>query len=436
MFRRWSLRALTLLALLMALDQAQSLAGRFASARRLVNVWRLAPQAVGATYQGLVKAMRRASPRLLRAIGAHLRQQIPVVAGQHWQVGPWVLIGADGSKFNLPRTQGLVHAFGASGKRGGGPQAYLTTLLHLSTGLPWDAWIGRGRASERAHVRRRLARLPAATLLVADAGFVGYALWAQLQQQGLHFLIRVGANVRLLVRLGYGVRAFDDLVYLWPDQDRKAGRPPLVLRRIRLHDGRKEVCLVTNVLDPQQLDATQASRCYRLRWGIELWYRQLKQTAARRQLASHAPEQATLELAWLVVAMAVLGLMGVRDAIRRGHDPLALSPAAILGVLRVLSVRPELRGGLRTLRRSLARCVKDRYVRKAAKVRVRWAVKKREHPAGVPRITDATPTQVAAAASVLSLTLLYNGRSWRRWCRRPWSRRTGSARHCSGPGSP
>jgi hypothetical protein len=325
---------------------------------------------------------------------------MPAIAGRHWELGGWVVMGADGSKFNLPRTQDLLAAFGSAGKRGSSPQAYLTTILHLTTGLPWDARIGRGKASERRHLLRMLCCLPANVLLVADAGFVGYPLWSLLQQRGLHFLIRVGANVRLLLRLGYAARQYDALVYLWPDKQRKAGRPPLVLRLIRLHDGRKEVCLITNVLDQSRLSDHLPSQCYRLRWGIELWYRRLKQTAARRQLASRAPVQATLELAWLVVAMAILGLLGVQDAVRRGGDPLALSPAGVLGVLRELSTRPELRGGIRTLRRKLGPCVKDGYVRKAPKCRVRWAAKKRERPPGAPKITDATEAQVAAAAKL------------------------------------
>ena len=394
------MRTLTLLALLVALGQAQDLAQRFAGARRLVNRWRLGQRVVGATYQGFVKALARVSPRLLRAIADHLRGQMPAVAGKHWELDGWVVVGADGSKFNLPRTQDLLDAFGAAGKRASSPQAYLTTILHLTTGLPWDARIGRARASERHHLLRMARRLPANALLVADAGFVGYPLWWLLQQRGLHFLVRVGANVRLLARLGYAAREHNGLVYLWPDRERKAGRPPLVLRLIRLHDGRQEVCLITNVLDPRRLSGRLASRCYRLRWGIELWYRQLKQTAARRQLASRAPLQATLELAWLVVAMAILGLVGVRDAVCRGRDPLALSPSGTRGALRELAARPELRGGTPTLRRKLGLCVKDTYARKAPKCRVRWATKKRQHPPATPKITDATKAQVMAAAEL------------------------------------
>jgi hypothetical protein len=384
----------------MALGESACLAGRFAAARRLIQSWRLGPRAVGTSYQGFVKALIQVSPRLWRALADHLRAQIPAVAGPHWKLGRWVVLGVDGSKFNLPRTASLRARFGASGKRGSAPQAYLTTILHLTTGLPWDARIGRGDASERAHLRRMLRSLPAAALLVADAGFVGYELWSLLCQRRVHFLIRVGANVRLLTQLGYAVREYDGLVYLWPDRERRAGRAPLVLRRIRLREGDREMTLVTNVLDAKALTDRQAAECYHLRWGIELWYRQLKQTAARRQLASRAPTSATLELAWLVVAMALLGLLGVREAVHRGRDPRKLSPAGTLQVLRTLAVRPACRGGLRTLRRMLGGCVQDTYVRHAAKDRVRWAAKRGQSPPGRPAITTATETQVLAAAKL------------------------------------
>ena len=40
--------------------------------------------------------------------------------------------------------------------------------------------------------------LPPQALLVADAGFVGYDFWQALLTAGHHFVIRVGANVRLI----------------------------------------------------------------------------------------------------------------------------------------------------------------------------------------------------------------------------------------------
>jgi hypothetical protein len=395
--RRWSLRTLTLVTLLMALDVAGHLGDRFNAGRRLVNSWRLKSRVVGRTYQGWVKAIDKVSPRLLRAMVPHLRAQMPGLAGEHWKVGRWIPFGADGSKFNLSRTLAHLKRFSSAGKKRSGPQAYVTGILHLRTGLPWAARIGRADIDERAHLRQLIGHLPAAALLVADAGFMGYGLWWFLGQTHVHFLIRVGANVSLLTHLGYGVRQHGDLVYLWPHRERRAGKPPLILRLIRVRDGDKEMCLITNELDPAQLSFQEARECYRLRWQIELWYRQLKQTAGRRQLASHAPRQATLELAWLLVGMALLGMVGVQDALCRGEDPLRLSPAGMLRVVRELSARPRLHGGIRTLRRLLMSCVKDGYQRKAPKCRQKWPTKKRQKPPGVPRIAQATVTQVAAA---------------------------------------
>jgi len=301
-------------------------------------------------------------------------------------------------QFDLKRTADLEDRFGCCGKKHCGPQAYLTTLLHLTTGLPWAARIGRADSDERGHLRRLLRFLPPDALLVADAGFVGYPLWQHLIQRHVRFLIRVGANVNLLTELGWEVRTYAGVVCLWPAYARQRGQAPLVLRLIRVRDGRnREMCLVTNVLEAGELSVDQAVKAYRLRWGIELWFRQMKQTAARRQLASAAPCAATLELAWLVVALALQGMLGVHEAVRRGHDPLRLSPAALLQVWRALAGQPGLRGGRRTLRRRLGPCLKDGYQRKAPKVRKPWPAKKRDHPPGVPKTTVATAAQVAAA---------------------------------------
>ncbi len=399
--RRWSLRTLAFTALVMALGPEASLARRFRAARGLVHSWRLHPLALGQTYQGWGKALAPATPRLLRALTAHLRTQIPALAGQHWKLGRWVVLGVDGSKFDLPRTAALEKSFGCCGKKSCGPQAFLTTILHLTTGLPWAARIGRADSSERHHLRRLLRYLPPDALLVADAGFVGYDLWRYLIQQQVSFLIRVGANVRLLTDLGWEVRAYQGLVYLWPADARRRGDPPLVLRLIRVRDGRnREMCLVTNVLETEALSETQAVRVYRLRWGIELWFRQMKQTAGRRRLASAAAREVTVELAWLVVALAVQGMAGVQEAVRRGQDPLRLSPAALLGVWQELARQPQRRGGRRTLRRCLGPCLKDGYTRRAPKVRQPPPAKKRDHPPGLPKITPATAAQVAAAATL------------------------------------
>jgi hypothetical protein len=118
---------------------------------------------------------------------------------------------------------------------------FLTSLWHLGLGLPWDFRNGPGTDSERGHLREMLPGLPPKSLVVADAGFAGYALCREILSQGHSFLLRVGGNVRLLTKLGWDVDERDGRVYLWPKGFRK--QPPLVLRLIELRRGsRRSTC--------------------------------------------------------------------------------------------------------------------------------------------------------------------------------------------------
>jgi hypothetical protein len=133
------------------------------------------------------------------------------------------------------------------------PQLWLTTLWHAGTGLPWDWRIGPADSSERAHLREMLGGLPAEALLAADAGFVGYEGLRQILAGGHHFLLRVGANVRLLRKLGW-TRESAGTVYLWPDQAARRSQPPLVMRLVVAHNGKHPVY-------PSDQCAVEAAAC-------------------------------------------------------------------------------------------------------------------------------------------------------------------------------
>ena len=73
----------------------------------------------------------------------------------------------------------------------------MTTLIHLASGLVWDFCVGSGLSSEREHLLSMLPKLPREALIVADAGFTGFAFLGAILAGGRHFLIRAGSNVRL-----------------------------------------------------------------------------------------------------------------------------------------------------------------------------------------------------------------------------------------------
>jgi len=385
----------------MAWDLTPGLVDRFESVRGVLDAMWPGRRRCGRSYQGFIKALVRWSPGLLRRLESHLRDCVRQTAGASWETFGWVVMGVDGSKFALPRTLSNERAFGCSGRGGGTPHIWLTTVLHLATGLPWCWKIGKANASERDHLRAMQSLLPSNTLLVADAGYVGYDLWCGLIDSGRSILIRVGANVRLLKKLGYEVREHDGIVYLWPDTQRKRGQPPLVLRLIRLRDPRKgkDVCLITNVLDPKKLSDQQAASIYRLRWEIELGFRTLKQTLARRKMRSAAPVQAALELRWTVISWSLLGLWAIRAIISAGGKPRQLSPAAALRAVRAAMNQPHRRPRV-NLSTMLSRATKDSYVRHTPKTARAWPHKKTEHPPRPPKIRNANRLEIQAAKTL------------------------------------
>lgn len=396
--RRWTASMLAVGMVLMAWGSEPTLAQRFEATVESLDELYPGRRRSGRTYQGFVRALGRVGPRLGRRMRARLRQAVRAAAAERWRLGPWVVMGVDGWRFDAPRTLANEQGLGCGGRSGSGPQVWATTLLHLATGLPWAWRLGSADSSERAHLRQMIRLLPPRTLLVADAGYHGYALWRALIDAGHAVLIRVGANVRLLRRLGYDVKECDGIVYLWPDHRRRAAQPPLVLRLIRVHDGRKEMCLATSVLGPASLSDAAAAQCYRLRWGLELHFRAAKQTMQRRKLLGRTPAHVRQELHGALIGVTLLAALGVSSLASRGVDPLRLSFASALQVVRRLRRRPTAalpRG--RTLATLLREAVKDPYIRHRPKAARYWPHPKHDQPPGIPRIMDANRTQIQAA---------------------------------------
>ena len=200
----------------------------------------------------------------------------------------------------------------------------------------------------------------------------------------------------------------NNTVYLWPDQHRKKDLPPLVLRLVELHDGRKPVFLLTSVLDDTALSDPQAGMLYRMRWGVEVFYRSLKQTLTRRKMHSAAGPQAMCELSWAAMGLWGLSLMSLTSILAAGGDPLALSVATALRQVR-LAIRCGPRSPkARLLLGRLHAAVKDSYVRRTSKKARDWPHKKKDKPPGLPRIQIATPKHLSQAKALYAKTKAIN----------------------------
>ena len=388
---KWSPLRVFWVAILMVWSAEQTLQMRFEEAREVVRS--LFPKwPLGKSYTGWYEAQSKWLTPLRPALGKRLRQQLRTRAGRHWQREGWCAFTADGSRVECPRTAANENELKCAGKKKTGPQLFVTTLLHMGTGVPWDFRIGPGTASERRHLEEMLADLPPQSLVVADAGFTGYEFYRRILAAKQSFLLRVGSNVHLLRELGYFEREGSDTVYLWPEKNWH--EPPVALRLIERSDGKKKRYLVTNVLDEKALSEKSVGVLYEMRWGVEVFFRSLKQTLVKRRMLSRTPEAAKCERTWALLGLWLLGLMTASALLARGGDPLAWSAAKARDRVR-RSMRRALtrRCPDRGLTRALARATKDGYVRRGSKKARDWPHKKKEKPPGEPKIQLPTAEQ-------------------------------------------
>lgn len=411
---RWTSRLLAMMAIFMAWSGAGTLLDRFAQAREaLVGIYptRRRP---GRSPEGFSKALALHGALVLTSLADYWRRRAQEVAAGCWLVHGWALFGVDGSTFDCPRTKANEEGFGVTGKNNSGPLQLLTCLFHVGSGLLWG-WVRGGIAgsSERGQLRQMLGLLPKNAMLLADAGFHGYDLLRALLDHGNSFLIRVGANVTLLTQLGYAVREHKQTVYLWPiaKQDRGGSRrgrmpkglqrvsPPLVLRLIRLKDAKgKVVCLLTNV-DRRGLNDAVAARMYKMRWGVEVMWRGLKQTMGHHKMLSGTPQRAGAELDWAMAGLWMMQLLSVHRMVQSGRLPRSYSPAQSLRVLRrAMTGRRRKRQSLQS---ELSRALMDTYQRRGSKEARHYPRKRPQRPPGEPKARKATRTEKALIERLL-----------------------------------
>lgn len=155
---------------------------------------------------------------------------------------------------------------------------------------------------------------PEDTLFVGDAGFVGYDFWKAILARG-HFLVRVGGNVNLLSEEADIKRLGGGIVLCWPKGKMDSGAEPLRLRLVKVKIGKTTMWMLTSVLSRKKLSNKKIIQYYKMRWGVEVEFRGLKQTIDKRNLRCRNSERVYTELDWSIRAMAYAELLALREQI-------------------------------------------------------------------------------------------------------------------------
>lgn len=284
----------------------------------------------------------------------------------------------------------------ADRKKAENPQMRATVLFHLALGLVWQWRLGPSNSSEREHLLEMIGSLPKLALIVADAGFVGYEFWKAVMESGRHLVVRVGANVKLLSKLGYNERK-GNLVYLWPGEQQKNGNAPLVLRLVVINTGRETMYLVTTVLDVEKLSDQEVAKIYSERWLVEVFFRNFKQTYGKTKLLSRDSENATIEATWALVGLWAISLDAAIELSYDGIPAKRISVAQVLKAYRYVmrNLKENEKPG-KSLSDRLAVALIGNYASKN-KTNRDYPRQKKKKALGAPRIVEATIEQIQAA---------------------------------------
>jgi Transposase DDE domain len=397
---RWDLQPLLFIVLAMTWAAGDSQAEKFQTARGFYVASYEARKRPGKTLQGFPKALARVPLRRFRALAAGVRDQIRLRFAARLLVDGFEPMGCDGCRIECPRAAELEARLRPAGKTDAAPTVWVTAFVHLSTGLLWSWQLGLGTADERQHLRLLLATLAPQALVVADAAYMGDELAWAIVQTKRSFLLRMSSKVDLYTLTHAPLETWSEgPVYYWPKYAQEKGRPPIPCRLIRVPasgQAKRDVWLLTDILDPARLSLATAGKFYRWRWRNEGVFRTYKRTIKKLKLSSRTVRLVHREAEASLLALQIL----------LAHADLALRPAQpttgepVISPRRVLvEIRRELTGSAKKREGSYAKrlqgCRADSRQQKSPKASREWPRRKPHKPPGPPVLHTLTDEQKA-----------------------------------------
>lgn len=391
---RWDLHPLLYILFLTTYCCGDSLPEKFEAAKGFYVVCCPKRRRPGSSFTGFEKAVAKLPMPVLRALATAIRGRMEAIFGDRWKVGDFIPLGCDGTRQASPRTEELERRLGTFGKEGSPPMIWNTSIVHLTLGFPFCWRLGKGgKASERSHLLFMLRWLPAAALIVADAGYVGYEVVAAMREK-VSFLIRMSSMATFYSEANEPLDEFrEGLVYYWPKTQQNEGKPPIRGRLMRIHSSRHkvDVWLFTNVEDATKLSLEMAATCYRWRWENEGFFRTYKRTLKKVTLMSrtlrtvHREAEASMIATQLLLCQGALAM----PAPQKGSLPVMCSPRGVLlEARRDISARKEPK---EPFGERIARAQREQRQRQSAKQKREWPRRKPHtapHPPLLLRLTE------------------------------------------------
>ena len=190
----------------------------------------------------------------------------------------------------------------------------LHLLLDHDGYLPSFAVVTEGKTSE-IKVARTL-RFEPGTILAIDRGYVDYEWFRELTQEDVYFVTRMKEKavyeVKENVQIPQNSNVVRDQIIYFPRLARE-GEEPVLFRRVEIWDAEKEEAIVF-LSNQLAFGATTIAAIYKDRWGVELFFKALKQLCKIKTFVGTSANAVRTQVWTALIAMLVLKYLQLKSS--------------------------------------------------------------------------------------------------------------------------
>lgn len=273
--------------------------------------------------------------------------------------GAWLaglrVMAIDGVQLDIPDTADNEDEFGRGvslGLDAPYPKVKVLGLGECGTHAVIDAHPGGVLVDERDLARPLLASFTPDMLVLADRGFYSREFWQEATATGAHLLWRVQSSLKLHVVTELADGSYLSVLLSTIERQRirrhqarglaTVPQGPIVrvieydIPNRDTDDGAAPIRLITTILDPEQVSASELAAVYHQRWEFESSLAEIetRQRGSYRVLRSHSPEMVRQEIWALLLTHYAIRAPMYEAADPDGFDPLRLSFIRTLRIVR------------------------------------------------------------------------------------------------------
>ena len=189
-------------------------------------------------------------------------------------------------------------------------------LFSVFSRIPTAVVFGKSSTSEHVFIPKLLKHIKRSSVLLIDNGFYSVSLFKSLIERNIHFIVPAASNYVFKVK-----EKIADGDYLSAIFDKKT-KTNVTVRVIFIYrKGFRRKRLVTSLLDPEKYPASEIIDLYHMRWDIETFYNEFKNSIQGSKWHCGNPHSFEIELISKMIFTCLVRLSSCQAATMQNVPP-------------------------------------------------------------------------------------------------------------------